>query len=105
MAAPKPHTHCLKGHPLTPDNVYKTTRNHRRCVICKKAYGKEYKRKLGLGKPTGKKHGPSINIGYGEAEFDIDFNGRLSRRGIKVSIDCILQNGAHYRVYKAVDRS
>lgn len=43
-------THCLKGHEFTPDNTY-LYRGHRRCVLCRRSFDRDYKKELQSLKP------------------------------------------------------
>lgn len=46
----KRRSHCFKGHPLTPDNIYHTKEGSRACLICIKAKWKRSydKKRAGL---------------------------------------------------------
>ncbi len=43
-------THCIRGHALTPDNVYQRTRasGGRSCIACRRAYNSARKKRLRL---------------------------------------------------------
>jgi len=38
-------THCRRGHPFTPDNLYDIGDGRRHCRICKAAWTQKYKAK------------------------------------------------------------
>lgn len=40
-------THCINGHPYTPENTLKQSRGGRACKICMTAYRKEWQKKHG----------------------------------------------------------
>lgn len=60
-------THCIHGHPLTPDNLIKCYRTRRVCAICFRAQQADYrKRHKGppkkIGRPLGSKNKPKGNL-------------------------------------------